>query len=230
MSQDLPEEWIDRRKVLKPIFNAAKQMDNLKMKTHLSKDKLIIDDHTYSAGPNSNVSEANTVIDTASMCQQVDTVSDTLLFLGSLSPYSNLYKTNLTIDKVKYLCAEQFIQSEKAAMFDDDIAQYKIMQEANPYKIKNLGSKIQNFSLDAWRKHDCAVAHKAVSAKFMQNTTLKTMLLSSGNTLIAESSGDPHWGTGLHLHDNRALDKKHWKNNGGLMSEILHSVHQELHA
>ena len=49
VSEDLPEGWIDRRRVLKPIFNAARRVDNLKERTLLNKDKLIIDGKTYTA-------------------------------------------------------------------------------------------------------------------------------------------------------------------------------------
>ena len=229
VSEDLPEEWVDKRKVLKPIYNAAKRMENLKLKTHLSKDKLRIDSTMHSAGPDSNLNEVNAVVDTVSTCQKND--NKKILFLGSLSPYSNLYQSNFSIDNTTYTRVEQFIQSEKAGMFDDDAAQHKIMQEKNPYKIKKLGTRIRNFSLDAWRKSDKLVAHRAVFAKFSQNMTLKNILLNSGDILIAESSGDPHWGTGIHLHDGKAMDKNQWKNkNGGVMCEILAKVCQELRA
>ena len=90
VNEDLPEEWLDRRKVLKPLFNAAKRKDELKHKTHLSKDKLIIDGHTFSAGPDYNIQDANALLDITSSCECVD--ADKILFLGSLSPLSNLIK------------------------------------------------------------------------------------------------------------------------------------------
>ena len=57
---------------------------------------------------------------------------------------------------------------------------------------------------------------------------LKNLLLNSGNSLIAESSLDPYWGTGVHLHDRVVLDQKYWKNQSGAMSEILQEVRQGL--
>ena len=47
---------------------------------------------------------------------------------------------------------EQYIQSEKAKLFDDDISQAKIMGEVNPYKMKKLGAKVKKFNMDKWRR------------------------------------------------------------------------------
>ena len=86
------------------------------------------------ADPTANLSDVNDFLDTSNTCQRSD--QNKTLFLGSLSPFSNLYQTKLVIDNVSYSCVEQYIQSEKAAMFDNDIAHYKIMAEQNPYRIK----------------------------------------------------------------------------------------------
>ena len=95
--------------------------------------------------------------------------------------------------------------------------------------MKKLGNKVRNFSRDAWRHEDRAIAYRAVYAIFSQNATLKNILLNSGDRLITESSGDMHWGTGLHLYDRNTLNKQHWKNaNGGVMCSIFKQVHNEL--
>ena len=127
--EDFPEEWVNHRKVLKPLFNAAKWIETLKYKTHLSKDKLIIDGKVYST---SNVMDANSFIDIPATCQRTD--SDKIVFLGIHSIFSNFYQTDLTVNNVKYSSDEQFIQSEKAALFNDDLTHAKIMHESNPYK------------------------------------------------------------------------------------------------
>ena len=224
VSEDLPEEWVDRCKVLKPIYNAVRCNDVLKMKTHLNKDKLVIDGKFFTAsGPNCNLHEVNAFLDTSATCQKSD--ENTVLFLGSLSPLSSMYSTQFTMDNVTYNSTEQFIQSQKAALFDDDLSHAMIMKEENPYKMKKLGSKVKHFSLEMWRHHDKSLALKAVRAKFNQNSILKNILLSTGDKTLAESSMDYYWGSGIHLHDKDALDKSRWKSsNGGVMSEILAQV------
>ena len=73
VNEDFPEEWIDRRKVLKPIYNAAKRNEKLKHKTHLSRDKLVIDGQTFAVGPGCNLGEVNKILDVQSTCEHSDT-------------------------------------------------------------------------------------------------------------------------------------------------------------
>ena len=114
-------------------------------------------------------------------------------------------------------------------MFNDDLSHYKIMKESNPYKMKKLGSRIRNFSHETWRKSSRKTAYKAAKVKFSQNPTLQNILLETGDKFLAENSLDTFWGTGLHLHNRIALDRRQRKNkDGGAMSNILAQVRQEL--
>ena len=107
VNEDLPDEWQNRRKVLKPIFNTAKRMDSLKHKTHMSKDKLIINGKTFSSAPVCNISEANNLLNVKYTCERTD--QSKTLFFGSHSPFSNLFLSEFTIDNVKYNCVEQYL-------------------------------------------------------------------------------------------------------------------------
>ena len=163
----------------------------------------------------------------AASCERVD--QSKIAFLGSLSPYSNFFQCSFRVNNILYNSAEQYIQSEKAAIFDDDYLHSRIMAEDNPYKIKKLGNKVCNFSSSVWNKERKRVARKAVMSKFSQNSALRATLLGSGKKKLVESSTDPFWGTGLHLRDRNCLNDAHWTNKeGGALSEILHSVRKEL--
>ena len=214
---------MDRRKVLKPIFNAARKTKNLKEKTFLSKDCLIIDGKTYTT---ENVPEANAVVNMPGTCQWSDT-KKTLLF-GIHSVFSNLHPARLQVENVSYNCTKQTIQSQKAAFFNDDISHAKIMQESNPYKMKKISTRIHNFDTVKWKKVAQKVAYMAVKAKFEKKPTLCKVLLSTRTVKIAKSSTDDFWGTGLHLYDRNAMNRQFWANRGGLMSDIYDCVHQEL--
>ena len=227
VSEDYPEEWVDRRKVLKPLFNAAKRRDNLKYKTHLNKDRLVIDSHIFTVGPTCNIQEANSLLDVSSSYERSDAAK--VLFLGSLLPFSNLYQSKFSINNVEYNCVEQYIQSEKAAAFNNDLSHNKIMRETNPYSIKKMGSRIRGYTPEQWRKLDKQIAMVGVMEKFRQNNVLKDVLLATGDKQIVESSYDLHWGSGLHLRDKKALDKQYWINKkGGMMSEVLNRVRETL--
>ena len=108
MSEDLPEEWVDCRKILKPVFNAAKQIEKYKFKTHLSKDRLIIDGHIFTTD---DIQDANMLQYLPSTCQRSD--DDKAVFLGLHSVFSNMFPCEYTIENTKYNSAEQFIQSER---------------------------------------------------------------------------------------------------------------------
>ena len=86
---------------------------------------------------------------------------------------------------------------------------------------------MKGFRLERWRQVCKQIVYRAVLAKFQQNTTLQQLLLDSGNKLLVESSMDSYWGTGIHLHNKAALDRKFWKNEGGVMSDILSRVRED---
>ena len=112
------------------------------MKTHLAKDKLVINGHTFTAAPISNIHEINTFLDIASTCERMD--QNKILFLGSHSPFSNLHHSPFRVNNTMYNCAEQYIQSGKAALFNDDVAHAKIMQETNSYAHWGTGLHLQD--------------------------------------------------------------------------------------
>ena len=160
----------------------------MKNKTFFQRDKLVIDGETFSAGPNNNLEDTNKLVDVRSSCEKVD--DNATIFLGSHSPFSNLYSASVRVENTEYSCNEQFIQCAKAAIFDDDESQARILRETNPYKMKKLGSKVKNFKLDKWHKQAKKLAYKVNLAKYSQNDTLKGLLLSTSDKMIAESSED----------------------------------------
>ena len=84
-----------------------------------------------------NYLEANSLLDVPGTCQRVD--SEKVLFLRMHSVFSNLHSALFTLDNIRYNCVEQYLQSEKAKLFDDDLCHARIMRETNPFKIKKAG-------------------------------------------------------------------------------------------
>ena len=225
VNEDLPDEWLDRRKILKPIYNTAKHQDSLKAKTFFSKDKLIINGKAYTVGPESNLCELEGVIDVAKTCQRSD--DSKTVFQGIHSVFSNLHPCEFVLDKTKYNCVEQAIQSTKAETFGDQTTYERVMNNSNPYKIKKLGSRVRNYDRDKWLSIMEHVVHRAVKAKFVQNPTLKNLLLNTGSAKIAEATMDNTWGVGVLLHDDDVLDETKWKQDG-LMCKIYAEVREEV--
>ena len=223
--EDLPDVWLDSRKILKPIFNSARRMDSLKEKTFLTRDKLVIDGKAYTAGPDSNLGDLSGIVDVQGTCQTSD--ESKTIFQGVHSVFSNLHPASFVVDKIQYNCVEQAIQAGKASEFNDTYTHAKVMSASNPYRIKKLGSKVRNYNKERWSEVSRNVAYKAIKAKFRQNPILKDLLLSTGTAKIAESTKDPVWGTGVLLHSVDSMDETKWKQNG-LMCELYQQIREEL--
>ena len=227
VNEDLPEDWNDRRRVLKPIYKLAKRKQNLKEKTHWSKDKLVIEGKEYSVAPTNNISELKDLynFDLAGTCEIRD--ANMLLFQGIHSIYSNFHPTRFVIDGVSYVSMEQYLQSSKASMANDDFNHRRILLTKSLYKAKRYGHLVKGLDTNKWNSKVSDIAYRGLKAKFTQNPSLLQLLLSTGNCLIAESTMDRFWGTGIRLNDNNALFRQNWYGNG-LMSELYTRLRDEL--
>lgn len=222
---DYPPEIEERRRALKPILKAALGIDHYKGNTFLSVDKLIVNKTTYTYAPIYNLDQLPEDINPASVCEKRD--EDTLVYFGIGSPLSNFHKSEFKIDNTLYTCNEQYIQSQKASLFNDDIAEQRIMQTTNPYKMKAIGSRIRNFSKTTWENKGKQIAKKGALHKFQQNGHLKQFLLDTDKRQIAEASEEKPWGAGIKLQDSDALDSSKWKGTGW-MGEILVQIREIL--
>ena len=229
VSEDLPEEWVDKRRVLKPIFNTARRTEGLKDKTFLSRDKLIFNGKAYGADVNCspNYTQLSSVIDIPNTCQRSE--GNCVVFQGMHSYFSNLFLVNFIVDSVKYICVEQYFQSAKANLFGDTQTAERIMAEDNPYRMKKLGSRVHNFDFDKWKTECKSVLYKGLKEKFIQNSDLKGILLATGISKIGEATMDEYWGIGMRLHDKNALDDTKWLRDG-VMCELLTKLRHELRA
>lgn len=219
VNEDLPAEWEERRKLLRPLLLHAKSMDKYRHTSFLSRDKLIIDGKAYTVEPVNNLRDLPSDLVPAESCERRN--ESTIAFLGPHSVFSNFHLAPFTEGGVKYCCTEQMIQAEKSAMFNDHRSLELIMRATNPYRIKELGSRVHGFDRAVWQHEAKKVVTRAVTAKFTQNKNLAGLLRSTGTLLIVEASPDKFWGTGVHLRNREALDRSKWNGNG-VMSEILH--------
>ena len=88
--------------------------------------------------------------------------------------------------------------------------------------------EIQNYDQDSWNEvaKDLCSGGQSM-AKFDQNLNLRNLLLNTGTATIAECRNDSVWGTGIPLHEDRCMDKKHWVSQG-ILGEILEDVQIQL--
>ena len=222
VNEDLPEEWNDRRRVLRPIFNTARKVQNLKGKVHWSKDSLVIAGKKYSSGPKNNLAELEGVVDASLSCQRKG--ESCVVFKGIHSVFSNFYPADFNLDGNRYRNCEQYLQAKKAECANDEYHQQKIMSSSNPFLIKRLGNRVK--PTKKWTSEVKSVAYKCIREKFAQNPGLKTQLLATENLKLVEGTKDQFWGIGMNLSEQGATDPTKWTGDG-LMCEILSRVRAE---
>ena len=171
--------------------------------------------------PVNNLSELLCDLEARSSCEKSD--ANVLAIFGIHSVFSNFHQAPFVIDNITYLCSEQYIQSTKAALFDDDETNAAIIMSTNPFQMKRLGNRVRNYERSKWESNAKPVAVKAVCNKFQQNDTLKQILLHSHQKIV-ETSRDPYWETGIVLNEKGALQVQMIWYSCSLMSEVYDTV------
>lgn len=223
--EDYPQEIEERRRKLRPIFNMAKNNKAYKGKCRLTVDKLVINNRTFTVAPINNLDKLP--LDLAPRKTAEKENEDILAFFTQASPFSNFYDASFEKDGVRYACSEQYIQAQKAEIFNDTVALNRIMGTTNPYEIKNEGSRVQNFVAQVWIREAEKIAYDACFAKFSQNDELKLILLGTKGKELAEASTDVTWGVGLYLKDRNILNKSIWTGQN-LLGKVLMKVRHDL--
>ena len=220
LSEDYPAKILEERRVLYPIFKAAKTCDQF-TNTSLKFNKLHIDGKVYTT---KNLIELPQHLQPKSFATKQE--NGVVLFSSRFSVLSNFYSESpITIKGRPYCSTEQFYQYTKAIHFNDEISANKIMAETDPLKIHNLAKRITNFDEKEWETRASQVLHEANTAKFEQLPGAKQALLSTDTARIGEATMDPIFGIGLKITDKAALDCSKWtgKNIFGMVLEQIRS-------
>ncbi len=142
VSEDYPDEIMDRWSHLRPIYKAAVNHPEFRGKVTRHRDQLIIKGKVYTIRPVNNLDQLPDALNLVKLCQKED--EHTIAFLGYGSPASNFNKAPFTIDNVRYVSNEQYACNQKALLFNDEVTARKIMNETSPYRIQKLGRQVKN--------------------------------------------------------------------------------------
>lgn len=141
---------------------------------------------------------------------------------------SNWYPSNFAYGRVMYTSMEQYMMHRKALLFDDYYTACDILCTDDVAKIKALGRKVKNFSSEIWDKYKFDIICEGVKEKFSQNEDLKIMLLSTGDSVLAECAvHDRVWGIGLSMKDPKRFDESQWRGEN-LLGKALMKVREYL--
>ena len=75
-----------------------------------------------------------------------------------------------------------------------------------------MGRDVHPFDQQLWNEHLDDVAFEVVYQKFAASPNMRSLLLSTGDKIIAEATiKDNIWGIGIDVGDPRVQDPKQWK-------------------
>jgi len=124
--------------------------------------------------------------------------------------------------------SEQIIMLCKAALFNDEQSFNTICNLKNPAAIKAAGRHITPFDETRWHQNVCRIAVHAVSVKVQANTQIRTLLLNTGDNIIAEASPwDALWGIGDLATAPHAAHPNTWKGSnilGWALAQVRDSL------
>lgn len=137
---------------------------------------------------------------------------------------SNWYQSVFICDGVKYSSMEQYMMYQKAVLFGDRDIASRIMETEDVAEIKALGRQVSNYNDTIWSGCRQIIIYNGLLEKFRQNEALKTKLLATDESVLAECAvRDRIWGVGLSMKDPDRLDMGKW-NGQNLLGFSLMAV------
>ena len=214
------EETENNRRLLRPIYRAAKKSPSYAGKCRLDGDTLIIKGLSYTVDDLHRLPE-----DLNGFHVTSKTDEEKICFFGELNPLSNFHQCKFVVDGIQFHSAEQFIQYHKARFFKDIDISEQILHTASSLQCKQLSRQIGNYNQQKWISNARKICEPGIKAKFVQNATLNRLLHSTGSKTLAEASYDLVWGTGVPLHSDDCLKKEKWESIG-ILGEILMHIRE----
>ncbi len=125
---------------------------------------------------------------------------------------SNWYLSDFQIDGITFTSMEQYMMYKKAICFKDENIAKQILTEKNVAKIKELGRLVSDYDEHIWNGVRQIIIYEGLLAKFSQNEFLKSRLLDTKNSILAECAvKDRIWGIGLSMTDPKRLIQTEWQ-------------------
>ena len=147
-----------------------------------------------------------------------------LAFITKTLPHLEIEALDLVTPQ--FYSSEQLFMFLKAMAMADAESAIAIYRAKTPFAAKKLGRKIKPWKPDIWEncRLECMIGSNM--AKFSQNDSLKTELLSTGQRVLVEGSpNDKIWGVGINA--DKVEKGETWKGLN-LLGEALSIVRSRL--
>ena len=147
VDREYSEEDEKDRKLLCPIFRAARKIAHYRGKCKLDGVKLVIKGKSYDRSSLKKLPEDLNSYNISSRESE-----EAFGFFGELNPLSNFHLAPFVYNNIKYHCTEQLIQHQKAKLFDDKATAEKIMNADDALGCKHLSKEISNYNHETWKR------------------------------------------------------------------------------
>ena len=133
--------------------------------------------------------------------------SQTLVY-GILSPFSNLYPAEFTVNGQTYICSLQYSEHQKALLLGDEEKARKVLEATDPEEIGLY--EVEEANEENLEHHEGKILCDAAFHKFSQIPKLKKLLLRTGNLHLGFVFPDVRYGTGVDFDNVCTIDRKLW--------------------
>ena len=199
-----------KRKLLRPIVKASKNLKDFKGKVHLKDDTVVVHGKTITTKTLHKLPEELNVFN-VTCCSNETTIG----FFGELNPLSNFHPAAFVYNDTHYTTSEQFIQHQKALYFNDHQMATRIITAERPADCKAMGTDIKNFNQDRWDSIAKEICKPGIREKFKQQPALMDVLVNcTQDKEIVECASDKVWGTGYALSKPDCLNRRKWIGQG----------------
>ena len=211
----------NKRRILRPIWKAAKNHNSFRGKCRMDGDYLVLNGRKCGVG---DIPFLPPDLSGYTVTSKSDRTS--IGFFGELNPFSNFHSCYFDLNGKTYHSTEQFIQYTKAIHFRDNETAERILRARTPLDCKKESRNINYNGMDSssWQQVAKSRCKPGIKAKFDQNRTLMTILLNTGRKRLVECSYDRLWGSGVPLHCHDSLQTS---TQTGILGEILMEVRDE---
>ena len=104
------------------------------------------------------------------------------------------------------------MMASKARLFNDAEIRAQILVAPDPKTAKAIGRLVSGFDDEVWRANARRLVVEGNVHKFQQNSTMRDILLATGNAVIVEASPrDCIWGIGLGQDNPKAHNPETWR-------------------
>lgn len=197
LSDDYPTEIQARRLKLKPVFRAAKNVDN---NAKLVQDQIIFQKQRYTVENIESIPLDTKAIGTI--------VTDShVYFKGSYSPLSNMYSCKLEVNGHEYSSSEQLYQFKKSVEMGQKDTADKVLATQDPYQAMALGRNVRTD--EAWAAtKGTEIMMQTLQMKYEQVPEFRNLIQQYADKTLVEASTNKTWGSGIDLNSKELLTSK----------------------